>query len=277
MKGRGVLLTLIATLWFTAATLLIKSLGTDVPTVWTAFLRNALALPALLLLLRSRGLSVSSPNQEKLILRAFWSVSAILFSFWALPRMPLANASLLMQTSPLFTVLWGVFFFRERLSRFSTACVALAFGGVYATLHPSFDQVALLPSLAALAAGLLGSLSFATLKSLTDEEPALRIVVYYTLVGTVLLAPWAFATGWAPSPAQLGVLAAIALTATVGQLFLTLGVEHTQVSRAGAASVLCLVLNVLGGWVFWNETPDLWTSVGCLSVAAGIAGLAQEL
>lgn len=268
-------LTLVATLWFAAAVMLIKALGPGVPAVWTAFLRNVLAVPFLLLILRRQGRSLSSPNLGKLVLRGVLATLAMLCNFWALPRLPLANASLLGQTSQLFTVAWGVLFLNERLSRFSTGCAVVSFIGVYVSLHPSFDYVPA-PALAALAGALLSSLSFATLKSLTNDEPSVRIVAYFTLVGALLLAPLAAASGYRPSVREFLMMAGVALTATCGQIFLTMGVERTQVSKASIASVFSLVLGILGGMAFFGEMPDAWTWLGCLMVAGGIVGLIRD-
>jgi len=272
MKLRGILLTVFSSLWFSSAAMLIKGLGPDVPAVWVVCLRNALAFPVVWWLLRREGLPLASRNWPRLGLRAILALLAMITNFWALPRMPLANNTLLNQTAPLFAVLWGILFFGERPSRSAMACTALAFVGVYVTLRPSFAG-ALLPALMALCAGLTASLAFATLRSIAQDEPHLRILAYFTGLGGAAMLPWVLSSGWLPDARQLLMLAATAACATIGQFFLTAGLRDAPVSLGSVGTLFSLVVGVGGGWAFWGEVPDPWTWTGCLLIGGGIAGV----
>lgn len=269
----GLPLVLFAACWFSATSLLVKALGPGVPVEWVACMRSVAALPLLLAVMRLRGLRIGSPNWASLSLRGFWGVLAMALHFWALPRMPIADAMLLFSAAPIYANLWGVLFLGERPDRVSLVCLALAFAGVYVVFRPgalSFDSA---PYFAALASGVFSSLAFVTIKSLTRNEPSLRIILYFSLVGTAAFLPAAWRSGYRPDSLEWLLMATLGLTATVGQLFLTAGIGRSPVSRASMGAFFIVVLNILGGWVFWGERPDAWTWLGLLLISAGITGL----
>lgn len=275
MRLDGVLLVLFATFWFSLATVLVKAVGPDVPVVLVAFMRNIVALPLLAAAMRRRGEAFGSAEWPRLILRGVFGALAMSLFFYVLPRMPIASSTLLRSSSPLFAALWGVLFMRERLDRWAVVCIVVAFAGVYTTLRSSLEFDAF-PCLLALASAVFSSLAFATVKSLSRSEPALRIVFYMGVVGTCLFLPGAVTSGASPTPAQWLMMAGVGLSATVGQLFLTAGIGRAPVSRATLGTLFLLVLNILAGLLLWGEVPDFWTWAGCLMITGGILGLAAR-
>jgi len=272
MLKDGVFLVVVAAAWFSGAMMLVKAIGPDVPVEWVVFMRNAAAVPLLAAVMWRRGTAFQSGRWTPLILRGCFGVLAMTCRFWALPRMPLANAMLLMSTNPLFAALWGVLFFDEKLDRVTKGCLAAAFMGVYMAFRPEMSFEAL-PYLAAIGAGFFSSIAFAASKSASRTEPALRILFYFGLIGTVMFFPQALESGYVPSGREWALLAGVGLLATGGQLFLTVGLERAPVSRASSGTLFIIVLNILGGWLFWAERPDLRTWAGCLLIGAGILGL----
>ena len=120
------------------------------------------------------------------------------------------------------------------------------------------------------------SLAFATLKSLTRDEPAPRIVAYFMLVGSLAFLPGVLASGYLPTGKEFLLMGGVCLSATIGQMYLTEGIHLAPVTRASTASFVILLLNILGGWAFWGEVPDAWTWTGALLVGAGIYGLMRK-
>lgn len=278
MKPDGILLVLFASLWFSCGSMLIKSLGPDIPVAWVAFIRNLVAVPFMFAAMRVKGYAFTSPHWPRLILRGILGSAAMICFFWTLPRLPLATVILLHCTAPLFAALWGTLFMGEKLDRFAVACICVAFLGVYVTLRPSLD-VNSVPAIVGLLAGLLSSLAFATIRTLTktDAEKPIRIIFYFSVVGSLIFLPGAMRSGYWPETFQWGRMAAIGVFTTVGQLFLTWGISSAPVSKASIGSLFRIVANIAGGWLVFSETPDAWTWLGCILIAGGILGLAQDL
>jgi drug/metabolite transporter (DMT)-like permease len=268
----GVFWAALSALFFSAGTLLIKAMGPGVPYYWVAFMRNLAPLPLLLLLMRGRGQAVRSPGWRSLLARGALGAAAIACLAWALPRMPLADAVLLGHASPLYSAVFGVLLFAESLDRRALACLALAFAGVAVTLRPTlhFDSV---PYFVALAAGLLSSLAHVAVKSLSKSEPSTRIVLYAAAAGAGLFLPPVLTSAFSPTPLQWGLMLLVGLTITAGQLLLTGGIARAPVSTATAGLFMTIVMNIAGGRLFFGETPDAWSWLGCLLILGGIGGL----
>lgn len=274
MLRGGMALIAFASCWFSASNLLVKLLGSGVPVHWVALARNLVALPLLLGALAWEGLGLRSRRPVPLLLRGLFGSLAMLCMFWALPRAPMGALVMLSCSARLFTAVWGVLFLGEELDRRALGAVALAFAGVYLTLRPSFAGGELGPYLAALASGLFSSLAFATIKSVGKDEPSLRIIFYFGLVGAAFFLPGALASGYVPSARDWPLLAGVGFSSTAAQLFLTAGIRRAPVSRAGVGTFFLIVANILAGWLFLDERPDAWTWAGCALISAGLLGLA---
>lgn len=271
----GVLVVALSTLGFSAGTVLIKALGCEVPATWVAFLRNLAPLPLLALAMRRRGVAFSSPHWRGLLLRGIWGAIAIGALCWALPRMPLANAVLMANASPLYAALWGVLFLDERLKPPAVLCLLAAFAGVCAALRPGL-AVDALPFLAALAAGLFSSMAHVAVKTLTRSEPPLRIVFYAAVAGALFFLPAVARDAFRPSPGQWLMMLLVGGAVTLGQLLMTDGIARAPVSRASAGLLMTVVVNILAGWWLWGEAPDAWSWLGCLLIVGGIFGLSRD-
>lgn len=277
MRFDGVLLVAFASIWFTIGTLLIKGMGPEVPVYWIAFIRNVVAVPILLYFMRRQRVPIRSKNWFPLILRGVWGTLAMTCSFWALSRMPIPNAMLLRHATPLYAALWGTLFMGEKLDRFAIACIAVAFGGVFLAFRPTSLSFEAAPYLAVLAAGFFSSLAFATIRTLSRSEDPLRIILFFGLVGTAAFLPWMLRTDYLPSWTELGMMTGVALSATAGQVFLTVGIGRTPVSKSSLGVLFIIVGSIFGGWLFFGELPDRSTWLGCLLITGGILGLVADV
>ena len=242
----GVLLVLLSSAWFSATALMVKALGPEVPVSWVVFVRNAVSLGPVLYLMRGRGLSLRAENPGGLVLRGAWGVAAMVTGFWALPRLPIANATLLGHAAPVYAAMLGAAFLGERLERGAPAFLALAFLGLYLAAPPLSGAEAL-PTAAAFASGLFSGLAFTALRAAAGQE----------------------------HPLQALLLVCGGASSTIGQILLTMGFGRVPVARASLGTLFVVVLNIAGGWAFWGETPSLATWAGCVLIALGILGLTE--
>src|SRR5690242_4622661 len=105
-------------------------------------------------------------------------------------HIPLANAVLLSNTSPLWIpfVIWV--WFKKKVPSYLWISLIVGFAGILFILKPSvrsFDM----PSLYALLSGMVLGVAMVTIRRLTQTEPSARILFYYFLLGTVISLPGA--------------------------------------------------------------------------------------
>lgn len=269
----GVVLVALSTLGFCAATLLVKALGPGVPVWLVVCVRCAVPLPLLAWLMRRRGLALRSLRWRALLVRGLWGTLSVACYFWALPRMPVADAVLLAHASPVYAVVWGMLLLGERPGAGVLASSAAAFLGVVLILRPQFSFSGA-PYLAALLGGVFNSLALVSIKSLSSSEPRERIVFYSAAVGTAAFLPPALAAGFMPTAAQAAAMTGVGLALTFAQLAVAAGLERAPVSKAAGGLFFAFVLNAGLGWALWGEVPAPASWAGVVLICAGIIGLA---
>ncbi len=269
---RGIGLVAASAVCFAVMSMLIKALKGSIGTAEICLFRNALALPVVLRIMRRQGLSAASRRWPLLVSRGLWGIGSMACYFWALAHIPLGTAVLLNYTAPLFAAVIAVVALGESLTPASGGLLASALTGVALVVHPQggSDWVGYAIGLGA---GVIGGVSYATVRALTKDEPAWRIVFYFNLVGAAATAPFAVVQWSRPDVIGWAVLLAVSTSATAGQGLMTRGFELCPVSKSGAAMMLSVVMTAAGGWMFWNERPNAATWVGMALVVGSVVGL----
>jgi drug/metabolite transporter (DMT)-like permease len=266
---RGALLIALAAFLFGLLGALVKHLSEDVPNAVIVFFRNAMGLLVLLPFLR---------GQETLRTRNFWGhftrsvagVGAMYLSFYAIGRMRLADAFVLIYSAPLFMPFLSRWWLGEPIPPHTGVALFLGCGGVLLLLKPGwgiFQPVALL----ALASGLLSAVAQVGIRQLTRTEPPARIVFYFGIIATGLTAPSLIGT-WSPPSATLWVfLGVLGLMATAAQLLMTEGYRLASPGDVGALMYVAVAAAGAADWIFWRRIPDLISlgGIGCI-MAAGV-------
>jgi drug/metabolite transporter (DMT)-like permease len=147
--------------------------------------------------------------------------------FFAIAKMPLADAMLLKLTAPIFMPVIAVLWLHERVTPALALALGIGFAGVAVILDPQVGAgVQVSPvALIGLLGGILAALAKVTVRRLSRSEPPTRIVFYFALIaGLISAVPllWAWQT---PSPSAALLLLGIAVAATLGQLALTRGLS----------------------------------------------------
>ncbi len=268
-----------AALLFSLMSLLVKVVGQRVPTMEVVFSRSVITLGITAGLVRSRGLAMwgSPSNRLLLVTRGVLGFSAVACFFYALTHLPLAEATVIQYTNPVWTAVIAAVLLSERLKLVETVGVAASLAGVVLVARPEvlfagatagLDPVAVG---VALSGSVLSASAYVTIRSVGVDEHPYVIIFYFALIGTVgsaALLPvtadlvWPTATEWL---AMIGV----GLAAQGAQIFLTLGLQHERAGRAMAVGYLQIVLASVWGLIFFAEFPD---PLGLLGIAMILAG-----
>lgn len=276
-NSRAALAVTVSALFFAGASALVKHLGTQVSLELIVFTRNFFSLLLLLPWVIHTGVRNMISDRPGLhALRALFGLAAMYASFYALTQLPLAQATLLTQTAPLYVPLIAAWWLREPLDRTLVLAALLGFAGVGLILSPFDSKLDSSAALWGLASGIFAGCAFVTLRRMSRSEPALRTVFYFTLVGTVVSA-FPLALNWTWPPAQTWLpLIFLAVLATGGQAFLTLGYGLAPAARVGPFSYFNVVFAVLLGWMIWSEIPDALFLSGAVIVFVACAAVLRH-
>ncbi|MES1940186.1 hypothetical protein T5B8_08083 [Salinisphaera sp. T5B8] len=265
---RGALLAVAGAGAFAVVSACVKLVGGELPNPVVVFFRNLFALVVLLPWLARRGPSAVSMRTARPgmhLLRAATGLGAMYCFFYALSQMPLASAVLLNYSQPPFLPFIAWLWLGERPATRIFPAVLIGFIGVLLILKPGLGWQG--PAgLAGLAAGILAATSMAAIRRMSDTEPTVRIVMYFSVLGTLVSALPAIAAWQTPTPGQWLALFGAGSIATAGQLLLTRAYSLAPAAHIGALIYTTVLFAALIGWIFWQETPDLLSALGAASV-----------
>lgn len=267
----GIFLMLAAEIIFAFAWAAIKAAGERLPPFEVVFFRASLSLLILIGIMWWRGSSFKGNNYKLLLLRGFLGFLGMISSFTAMIKMNLGNASVLLNTFPLFVAVFAPLLIKERFIRLNFIFVLIAFAGITMILKPTgdiFQNVAML----GLFAGITIALSVLCVKRLSLTDSSSVITFYLTLITTVCSLPLAVYEFLWPTPFEWLLLLWIAFAVTAGQLMMVKAFRYAHaatLSPFAYASVLC---SYLLGIVIWKDIPDILSvGGGVLIIASGIA------
>lgn len=179
---RGALWMTAASIAFAAMIILIRHLSAVFDPLQVVFFRNVFGLIAMLPWLAGHGLGALRTRRLGLhALRASIGIVSMICWFTALSLMPLAQATALSFTAPIFASVLAVIFLGEvmRLRRWSATAIGLL--GALVIVRPGYSSVEP-AALLALASAVLGALSPIFVKVMARTESTGAIVTYMVLL-----------------------------------------------------------------------------------------------
>ncbi|KAG7394396.1 hypothetical protein PHYBOEH_005239 [Phytophthora boehmeriae] len=226
-----------------------------------------------------QSLYVAPEYRRTLALRCIAGFACMGFAFYAMSQMVLADASVIVFTSPVMTFFFGAFVLHEKIDPISFVSAVVAFGGLICVVRPGFlfgydhPTAASDGSWLAICSGLLGALSqvcvFLTVRQLQGLN-VFAIVHYFTLSSIVFALLWIAIvqqTFYVPSTFLLWrAIIGTGLFTFGGQMFLTKGF---QLEKAGIASVmryLDVVFVFIWDATILGEHINHWSVIGALVI-----------
>ena len=274
--SRGAILILVSGAAFALMMALVRLVADDIHPFETAFFRNLLGLVFMSPWLAVAGVApLRSGRWRAHVMRSAFGLAAMLSLFLALTLLPLAEATALSFTSPLFATIGAAVILRERVRRRRWAATLVGFAGALIILRPgagTFDP----SSLVALSAAVFIACAMLSIKSLSRTEHPNAIVVMMGLLMTpASLVPALFVWRW-PSEATWGWLLLIGLSATIGQVCLTRAFAAAEASAVLPYDFFRLIFAALLGYLMFDQVPDAWTLVGGLVILGASVYIARR-
>jgi drug/metabolite transporter (DMT)-like permease len=207
--------------------------------------------------------------------RGLVSLISMLAWFYGVTLIPLATATALNFTSPLFSTLGAALVLRETVRLRRWTALTVGFIGVIVILRPgteALDPNALLIIFSALT----GGMNVVTVKFLARTESPNAIVTYLMLYLTPLsLFPALFVWQW---PSLLAVLWLVVLGAlgTISHLSIVRAYGLVDASACAPFEFLRLPFAAFLGYAIFQEVTDLWTWIGASAIAASAIYVAHR-
>ncbi len=276
----GALLIILSELALLATGMIIKTISSEVPTEQIVFIRNLIGLFLLIPWLIRKGISRLHTKQIGLhIFRGLVGLTAMVCLFYTWGHLPLAQAALLKQTSPLFIPIFAFFWIKESIGFKSIIAIVIGFLGVVLIISPGADATRFnMVILIALAGAMLAGLAKVIIRKMSVTETPGRIVFYFALIGTIVSAIPAMLSWVSLNWIQIGSLVGIAIFSTIAQLSLSKAYSHAPAGQLGPYTYTSVAFAALFGWLIWDEVLGLNTLLGIsIIVFAGILAVTDRV
>jgi drug/metabolite transporter (DMT)-like permease len=264
---------------FALMSLFVRGLGGEIPSFELVFFRSLsnLLLAACWIRLGGGNFGVPASHRRFLLLRGVAGFAGIGCLYYSLSHLSMAVASILAWSSPLFVILFSRLIWKETMPVRAIVCIAASFLGLIVLLRPFGQAPDKALSWVAVGIGLAGAASagfaYLMVRTVTARVRPEVVVFYFMCVATVLSLPLAVADFVPPASTQWGAIAALCVTAFLGQILMTRGYQFAPAGKVSAMSLMTTVFSAAIGWLYFGEDLSLSQLLGMGIVILSLATL----
>ena len=284
----AIVLKVMSVVVFVAMSSFIKAAGA-LPAGQVVFFRSFFAIfPILIYLGFRRELATAFATKRPLghLARGFVGVCSMALIFFALARLPLADAITLNYAQPLLVVVFSSLFLGEAVRAYRWAAVAVGLAGVVIISWPELtllrsgaamgDQQ-VLGVMAAFAGAASSAVAAILVRNLVFSERTATIVLWFSLMASVIsLGTLPF--GWnALTSEQVALLVATGILGGIAQILMTSAYRYAEISVVAPFEYTSIILAIVIGYFAFGDLPTMhMLAGGAIVVGAGIFIIYRE-
>jgi len=236
---------------------------------WRQFLTIPIALGWVLATSGLATLATRRPGTH--FVRGLYGSIGMVLNFGAVILLPLAEATTINFTVPIWAVLLSILLLKEKVGLWRWSAVLLGFAGILVIAQPGSGHFPLYGALVALGGAFMIALISIQIADLGRTDKPLTIVFYFALFSTPLTALSLPFVMTAHDSASWLLLLGIGLTGALGQLLLTAALRFGTVASVIVMDYSGLFWATLYGWTLFGMLPPATTWLGApLIVTAGL-------
>ncbi|WP_413701474.1 DMT family transporter [Psychromonas sp. KJ10-10] len=199
---------------------------------------------------------------------------ALICVYYAVITLPLAEATLLQYTYPVFTALLAFFFLKDKIQGSTLLCIMFSLLGLFLMVMPNLslaDGVVLswFSIFVALLGALGSAIAYVIVKRLSKSEDSSVIIFYFPLIAlpfSLILLGNDFVM---PNLEAFFLLLFVGIFTQVGQVGLTKAMQSEVATKVTAFSYVQVVFSIFFGFIIFNEVPSSWTLTGGALIILG--------
>jgi drug/metabolite transporter (DMT)-like permease len=294
---KGVSFLVLAMLIFSLQNIAVKWIGGDYPVLEIVIFRSFIALPCTLLFFRyegQRGLPTTQRYKLEYV-RGFFLFLSYTTHFMGLAALPLADIASIRFSAPLIITFLSVVLLGEKVGPRRWLALIVGFIGVLFMVRPG-SATSNIGSIFILISTLFYALSVMITRQLRTTDSSATMAYYSSLaylIAAFILAPLAIVVGgipdahpsiaflfraWAmPTLLDWVIMSGLGLVWASGMYLVARAYSLALASVVAPFEYVTLPINVIWGFVIWQEIPTLATLAGAfLTLFSGIYILYRE-
>ena len=270
-KWAGIGLYVLCLIFIVLISMIVKSTSERISVEQLLLFRFGLAVVVLLIigLITRQPIVLKTRRVKDHAIRSLSGVAGIGLFFVAVAHIPLATATVLAYSSPIFCVVLSIPLLGEKIGVRRWTAVLVGFIGVLIISwsdigwstgdNGAFEII----NLAAIGSAIGGALVVIYLRKLGDTEHALTTALFYNAFGAVVFGIWTAITGWNDIiDSDIWLLMALGILAGTQQFSLGTAFRFAEATLLAPLEYMVLVFAAIAGYVFWKEIPSQSTWIG---------------
>ena len=261
-QNKAILFILLSIFFFSFMGVFIRKSSEDIHIFEVIFFRNLLACLIIIPLMYSSGLASFKMHRPRLFVwRAVFVSLGMFAGFSALTLIPLAQATAISFTAPIFVTILASFVFGEAIKFRRITAILVGFIGMLIIVQPGTGAISI-GMILAFTGAFFHSINLIIVKKLTINETANAIVVWMVIMLVpISFIPAIFVWEW-PSALTWFYLWGLAICGTVGHSFFTRAYSLAEITSLQPLQFIKLPMIAFLAWIIFSELPEYWTWIG---------------
>ncbi|PPR79188.1 MAG: Riboflavin transporter [Alphaproteobacteria bacterium MarineAlpha2_Bin1] len=259
---KAIFWALLATVFMTAMSVLIKYLGSSLPFVEVAWFRAFFGLIIISPFIIKRG-GIKAVYTHKIgihLVRGVLAVMAMLSGFYAVTVLPLTLVTTLGFSRPLFMIPLAIFFLHEIVKARRWSATIIGFIGILIAIRPSGE---LEPAVfIALFSSFVFALVMITTKKLSSTEAPTTLMFYQGFLSSLFIAPLCLFYWITPSLYEFILLFMLAIFGSLSVNCTIRALKLADTTVVSPIEYIRIIFASFAGFVIFMEIPSIWTLVG---------------
>ncbi|EDW38010.1 GL12375 [Drosophila persimilis] len=265
----GIILATLSSLFFSLCSVIVKGLVDVNPMELAAFRFVGVLLPTIPILIYTRQPVFPQGTRVILLMRCFMGTTGLMLSFYAFRHMPLADASVIIFSTPVFVAIFARAFLKEPCTMFNVITINITLVGVVLITRPPFVFGETTPPPDRTADG-------QAIRHLGTPLKNLHFSVIMTnfgataLVYTLIVCASIGAVCWPSCGRDRWLVLVLGVFSFLGQILLTLSLQIEQAGPVAIARCADIVFAFIWQMIFFGETPNGYSLFGALMVISSV-------
>lgn len=240
-------------------------LAGDLPFMQKAFFRNLISFFITIPMLAKDREKISIPKGtlKFLFLRAAVGSIGIFGNFYAIDRIPIADAAILNRMSSFFAIIFSLILLGEKIKFIPFLATLGAFFGAMFVIKPSSNFITSFPAFVGFLGGMGAGFAFACVRKLgTMKINGSVVIAFFSAFSCLLCVPFIIAHHVPMTFVQVLVLLGTGLAGCGGQFGMTFGYYHAPARDISIFDYSQIIFSAALGYFLFRQIPDLLSWIG---------------
>jgi drug/metabolite transporter (DMT)-like permease len=252
---------------------LVKYASQTLPAAQLIFVRGVMATLLVLAVVRAMGASrrIRDITRGWVAVRAVIDAVATMLFLVSLFNLPIANATAINMTSPLFITVLAAVFMGQRVGAARWLAIGVGFLGVVLIVQPRTDGFNVY-ALVCLTATVLIAVRDLVTRRVHADVPSILVTLSNTIAVMLLAGALSLLEGWRPMQAfEIGLLAVAAVFLASAYYLLVGSTRRGDLSLIVPFRYTAILFATVTGFAVWGDTPNAlaWCGIALL-IGSGI-------